>query len=142
MQRIAALAMLCCFVSVLLVLPDEASACRDYDGHRNSVVPPDCGGSYAGGYATGASAGSVSEAIDAVGLPAIFHTIAARESGGDNTAVNPTSGACSAFQFLPSTAASLGYSCSELMADPYTAAQAAKELYDQYGLSPWSLTAY
>src|SRR5215203_3390275 len=31
------------FASVSGVAADPASACRDYDGHRNSVVPPSCG---------------------------------------------------------------------------------------------------
>jgi hypothetical protein len=128
------------FASVSGVAADPAFACRDYDGHRNSVVPPSCGSS-AGSEASGSGVGSVDAAIDAVGLPPIFHTIAARESGGDPYAVNPYSGACGPFQFLPSTAASLGYSCAELT-DPYTAAEAALALYEREGLSPWSATAY
>src|SRR5918992_5967591 len=62
---------------------DPAFACRDYDGHRNSIVPPSCGSSAghdagysAGSEASGSSVGSVDAAIDAVGLPPIFHTIA------------------------------------------------------------------
>ena len=132
-----------------LAAPDSAWACRDYDGHRNSVVPPSCGSSagLAAGYRwktkalAGSGAGSVDAAIDAVGLPPIFHTIAARESGGDPYAVNPYSGACGPFQFLPSTAASLGYSCADLT-DPYTAAEAALALDNRDGLSPWAATAY
>jgi len=137
------------FASVCGVAADPAFACRDYDGHRNWVVPPSCGSpaGYDGGYSAGSEAsgysgaGSVDAAIDAVGLPPIFHTIAARESGGDPYAVNPYSGACGPFQFLPSTAASLGYSCADLT-DPYTAAEAALALYDRDGLSPWAATAY
>jgi Transglycosylase SLT domain len=136
------------FASVSGVAADPAFACRDYDGHRNSVVPPSCGSSagYDAGYSAGSEAsgsgvGSVDAAIDAVGLPPIFHTIAARESGGDPYAVNPSSGACGPFQFLPSTAASLGYTCADLT-DPYTAAEAALALYNRDGLSPWAATAY
>ncbi|CAA9436884.1 hypothetical protein AVDCRST_MAG82-2513 [uncultured Rubrobacteraceae bacterium] len=136
------------FASVSGVAADPAFACRDYDGHRNSIVPPSCGSSagHDGGYsagseASGSSVGSVDAAIDAVGLPPIFHTIAARESGGDPYAVNPYSGACGPFQFLPSTAASLGYTCADLT-DPYTAAEAALALYNRDGLSPWAATAY
>jgi hypothetical protein len=126
------------FASISGMTADRAEACRDYDGHRNRVVPPSCGG----GFASEASgAGSVDAAIDAVGLPPIFHTIAARESGDDPYAVNPYSGACGPFQFLPSTAASLGYSCADLT-DPYTAAEAALALYNRDGLSPWAATAY
>jgi hypothetical protein len=136
------------FASVSGVAADPAFACRDYDGHHNSVVPPSCGSSAghdagysAGSEASGSGVGSVDAAIDAVGLPPIFHTIAARESGGDPYAVNPYSGACGPFQFLPFTAASLGYSCADLT-DPYTAAEAALALYNRDGLSPWAATAY
>ena len=122
------------FASISGMAADRAEACRDYDGHRNSVVPPSCGGGLASG------GGSVDAAIDAVGLPPIFHTIAARESGGDPYAVNPYSGACGPFQFLPSTAASMGYTCADLT-DPYTAAEAALALYNRDGLSPWAATA-
>ena len=128
------------FASVSGVAADPAFACRDYDGHRNSVVPSSCGSS-AGSEASGSGVGSVDAAIDAVGLPPIFHTIAARESGGDPYAVNPYSGACGPFQLLPSTAASLGYTCADLT-DPYTAAEAALALYNRDGLSPWAATAY
>lgn len=83
----------------------------------------------------------VDAAIDYHGLPAIFHDIAERESGDDPYVVNVYSGACGPFQFLPSTAAVYGYTCYDLT-DPYTAAYAAKLLYYDYGLSPWSLTAY
>jgi len=121
-------------LSVALVVADPGYACRDYDGRRNSVVPPSCG------YSAGGS-GDVDAAIDAVGLPAIFHDIAWRESGDDPYAVNPYSGACGPFQFLPSTAADYGYTCADLT-DPYTAARAALELYHDYGLSPWAATVY
>src|SRR5215217_5407472 len=83
----------------------------------------------------------VDAAIDSVGLPPIFHTIAWRESGDNPYVVNPYSGACGPFQFLPSTAWEYGYTCYELQ-DPYIAADAAYELWWDYGLSPWALTAY
>jgi hypothetical protein len=142
LRSVVALACVVCALAVALAAPDRAWACRDYDGHRNSVVPPTGCGSEGAGYAgaTG-SAGSVDAAIDAVGLPPIFHTIAARESGNDPYAVNPYSGACGPFQLLPSTATSLGYSCAELT-DPYTAAEAALALYNRDGLSPRAATAY
>lgn len=141
-------------ILVALAAP-QAHACRDYDGHRNSVVPPGPPCGEAAGIpnrtadnsidrqaqAAGYGANTVDAAIDAVGLPAVFHTIAARESGDDPYAVNPVSGACGPFQFLPSTAASMGYSCDQLT-DPYTAATAALELYNRDGLSPWSATVY
>jgi Transglycosylase SLT domain len=149
LRCVVAFACVACALAVALAAPDSAWACRDYDGHRNWVVPPTGCGSQDGGAtsgsatgsASGSATGSVDAAIDAVGLPPIFHTIAARESGGDPYAVNPYSGACGPFQFLPSTAASLGYTCSDLT-DPYTAAEAALALYNRDGLSPWAATAY
>ena len=144
LRSVVALACVACALAVALAAPDSAWACRDYDGHRNSVVAPtSCGSEDVGAGSAGAtgSADSVDAAIDAVGLPPIFHTIAARESGGDPYAVNPYSGACGPFQFLPSTAASLGYTCADLT-DPYTAAEAALALYNRDGLSPWAATAY
>lgn len=83
----------------------------------------------------------VDAATDAHGLPPIFHYITWRESRDNPYAVNPYSGACGPYQFLPSTAAYYGFSCYELT-DPWTAAYAAKLLYLDYGLSPWALTAY
>lgn len=83
----------------------------------------------------------VDAAIDYYGLPPIFHDIAWRESRDNPYAINPYSYACGPFQFLPSTAAYYGYSCWDLT-DPYVAAYAARELYWDYGLSPWALTAY
>ncbi len=83
-------------------------------------------------------------AIDATFPPSVaptFKAIAYRESGFDPYVVNVYSGACGPFQFLPSTAAAYGYTCYDLQ-DPYVAAQAAYELYLDYGLSPWALTAY
>ena len=130
---------LLCLAFALSLAPsftNPAYACRDYDGHRNSVVPPECG---SGSSAVAGSTSSVDAAIDAVDLPYAFHGIAWRESGDDPYAVNPYSGACGPFQFLPSTAAAYGYTCSDLT-DPYTAAQAALELYNDYGFSPWAAT--
>src|SRR5215217_6304556 len=84
---IASLALLGMTLAALTAFAPEADACRDYDGHRNWVVPPDCG--YAGSFASGGS--SVDVAIDAAELPYVFHSIAERESGDDPTAVNPAS---------------------------------------------------
>jgi hypothetical protein len=92
------------------------------------------------GYGYGAYT-EVDAAIDSVGLPPIFHYIAERESGDNPYAVNPYSGACGPFQFMPETAYYMDTNCYALT-DPYFAAQKALELYQQMGLSPWSLTAY
>ena len=63
--------------------------------------------------------------------------VAYEEGGGNNYAINPTSGACTTWQFLPSTAAGLGYSCDHLMADPYLASRVAAMLYAEQGFTPW-----
>lgn len=94
----------------------------------------------------------VDYAIDAVGLPYAFHDIAWRESGDDPYATNGYT--CGPFQFLVDSAWRMqyvptssrygngyGYTCAELT-DPYTAAVAAKELYEYAGYSPWVLTAW
>ncbi len=79
-------------------------------------------------------------AIDATFPPSVaptFKAIAYRESGFDPYVINPYSGACGPFQFLPSTAALYGYTCYDLT-DPYVASRAAYELYLDYGFSPWA----
>ena len=44
LRSVVALACVACALAVALAAPDSAWACRDYDGHRNSVVPPtSCG---------------------------------------------------------------------------------------------------
>lgn len=88
-----------------------------------------------------AQANEVDDAIASSGLPPIFYWVAWRESTDNPYAVNAYSGACGPFQFLPSTAAEYGYTCYDLQ-DPYVAAEAAYELWWDYGLSPWSETAY
>lgn len=70
----------------------------------------------------------------------VLQSIQACESGGDYTAVNPTSGASGAYQFLDSTwatlAAAQGYASA---ADAPASVQdaAAQELYAQEGTTPW-----
>jgi hypothetical protein len=117
---------------------EEAHACRDYDGHKNSVVPPDCGG---GGYAGGsASGGSVSDAIYATwpaSLASTAEAVATCESGLDPAAYNPASGAFGAFQFLPTTEAGADGTIYGALDDPYYAAAEAYELYLDAGWSPW-----
>lgn len=97
------------------------------------------------GVADSAEAQAYSEvdaAIDGVGLPYVFHVIAWNESGDNPYVVNPWSGACGPFQFLPSTAWSLGYTCG-MLTNPWIAARAAMKLYRQAvrlygnGLQPW-----
>jgi hypothetical protein len=108
---------LCLFVvlSMAAILPQEAKAYTETEAAIDATFPAD--------------------------VAPTFKMIAYRESGYDPYAINPYSGACGPFQFLPSTAAAYGYTCYDLQ-DPYIAAQAAYELYLDYGLSPWALTAY
>jgi LysM repeat protein len=61
-----------------------------------------------------------------------------RESGGDATAVNPSSGAGGLYQFLPSTWASLGYSGLPQNAPVSEQTQAFNTLYAEDGSSPWA----
>ena len=68
-------------------------------------------------------------------------SIAACESGLDPGAYNPYSGAVGLFQFMPSTAASLGYSSQE-MYDPWTASTAAAQLQDVAGWGQWGCAYY
>jgi Transglycosylase SLT domain len=84
----------------------------------------------------------VDAAIDSVGLPPIFHTIAWNESGDNPYVINPVSGACGPFQFLPYIAGHLGYTCG-MLTNPWIAAEAALALYYESlalygnGLQPW-----
>ena len=43
MYRKYVLTLLCLALAISLAPTDPAYACRDYDGHRNSIVPPECG---------------------------------------------------------------------------------------------------
>jgi len=60
------------------------------------------------------------------------------ESGGDPTAVNPTSGAGGLYQFLPSTFAALGYSGLPENAPVWEQNQAFWKLYAEQGTAPWA----
>lgn len=60
------------------------------------------------------------------------------ESGGNYSAVNPSSGAGGAYQFLPSTWSSLGMPGSPQDASPAQQDQAFQQLYAQQGSAPWA----
>ena len=68
--------------------------------------------------------------------------VIARESGGNPSAVNPSSGAGGLYQFLPSTWASLGYASSYpggAQTAPVSVQNAAFwKLYGEAGTSPWA----
>ena len=61
-----------------------------------------------------------------------------RESGGDPSAVNGSSGAGGLYGFLPSTWASLGFSGLPQNASAATQQQAFQKAYAQSGSAPWS----
>jgi hypothetical protein len=63
--------------------------------------------------------------------------VIAAESGGNPSAVNPSSGAGGLYGFLPSTWASLGYPGLPENASPALQQQAFSRLYAQSGRSPW-----
>lgn len=69
---------------------------------------------------------------------AFLSCIVQAESGGDPTAVNPSSGAGGLFQFLPSTWAGLGYSGLPQDAPVSEQWAAAEALYAQEGSAPWA----
>jgi hypothetical protein len=79
-------------------------------------------------------------AASAATLPAVLSAIKQCESGGNYTAVNPTSGASGAYQFLTSTWQSLSASAGYATAAAAPAAvqdAAALELYNEEGTTPW-----
>lgn len=61
-----------------------------------------------------------------------------RESGGNYHAVNASSGAGGAYQFLPSTWAALGYSGLPQNASPAMQDQAFQKAYAMWGTQPWA----
>jgi hypothetical protein len=80
-------------------------------------------------------------AASAATLPPVLSAIKQCESGGNYTAVNPTSGASGAYQFLTSTwqslSASAGYATAAA-APPAVQDAAALELYNEDGTTPWA----
>jgi hypothetical protein len=79
-------------------------------------------------------------AASAATLPAVLSAIKQCESSGNYTAVNPSSGASGAYQFLTSTwqslSASAGYATAAA-APPAVQDAAALELYNEDGTAPW-----
>ncbi len=72
------------------------------------------------------------------GEMAVLTCIMQKESGGDPSAVNPTSGAGGLFGFLPSTWASLGYTGLPENAPASEQWAAAEQLYAEDGTAPWA----
>ena len=101
---------------------------------RSAAVAAGVGGVLVAVQLCGAAAAS------AATLPAVLSAIKQCESGGNYTAVNPTSGASGAYQFLTSTwrslSASAGYATAAA-APPAVQDAAALELYNEEGTTPW-----
>lgn len=77
--------------------------------------------------------------VAAAGAPGSFQAcVIARESGGNPSAVNPSSGAGGLYQFLPSTWAALGHSGLPENASVAEQNQAFQQAYSQSGTSPWA----
>lgn len=99
--------------------------------------PSTSDGSTAPSDQTTAAPSSASSASSAA--PGSFQScVLSRESGGNYSAVNPSSGAGGAYQFLPSTWASLGMPGSPQDASPAQQDQAFQQLYAQQGSAPWA----
>lgn len=76
--------------------------------------------------------------VGTAGMGAFEACVIANESGGNPSAVNPSSGAGGLFQFLPSTWASLGYPGLPQDAPVSLQEQAFLKLYSEAGTSPWA----
>lgn len=73
------------------------------------------------------------------GAPGSFEAcVIARESGGDPSAVNPSSGAGGLYGFLPSTWQALGHSGTANQASVAEQRQAFQQEYAQAGTAPWA----
>lgn len=85
-----------------------------------------------------ASSGRHSSSRASYGASGSFEScVIARESGGNASAVNSSSGAGGLYQFLPSTWRSLGYSGRPQDAPVSVQREAFQRLYAQAGTSPW-----
>jgi resuscitation-promoting factor RpfA len=104
-------------------------------GTRTAAIAAGIGGALVAVQLCGAAAAS------AATVPAVLSAIKQCESGGNYTAVNPSSGASGAYQFLTSTwqslSASAGYATAAA-APPAVQDAAALELYNEDGTAPWA----
>ena len=140
MRHIATLAVAAVLLAlgvVFLALAASADA-HVVDGtYRSDVTAANCGQYDACG--SGQSGGSSdSTSSSSRGGYSIPSSIVECESGGDYSAVNSSSGAGGAYQFLPGTWASLGGEGAPQDASPAEQDRLAAKLYAQSGSSPWS----
>ncbi len=71
-------------------------------------------------------------------MNAFLACVRQRESGGNYRAVNPSSGAGGAYQFMPSTWRAMGGQGLPQNASPAEQDAMAMKLYAQAGRSPWA----
>lgn len=125
-RRIAALALLWLMLIAFAFFYESAKpayACRDYDGHRNSVVPPSCG------YST-ATIHDVVAATWPAPLVPTAEQIAYHEGGG-----NFSDGYCS-FGIIEQT--QYDYGINPYSLDAYGCSAAAYRIYRSAGWGAWS----
>jgi hypothetical protein len=112
-------------------------ACGDGDGDGYDMPCSDLNGGAAAQPAAPATAAAQQASYS--GAPGSFQAcVIARESGGNASAVNASSGAGGLYQFLPSTWASLGYSGLPENAPVSVQNAAFAKEYAQSGGSAWS----
>lgn len=80
----------------------------------------------------------VSSPVTYSGTSGFEACVIAAESGGNPTAVNPSTGAAGLYGFLPSTWAALGFSGLPQDASPAVQREAFLREYAQSGTSPWA----
>jgi LysM repeat protein len=114
--------------------------------HKHGAVAddgaPSSSGSGSAGQAPAPQPPAPSGNTSTEGMSAFESCVISAESGGNPTAVNPSSGAGGLFQFLPSTWASLGYA-GQYPGGAQTAPASVQEaafaqLYAEAGTSPWA----
>jgi hypothetical protein len=121
-------------------VPAQATllAFRKHVRHHHAAPAPASSGTTAQPPAPQPQAPTASTA----GMSAFESCVISRESGGDPTAYNPSSGAGGLFGFLPSTWASLGYGASYpggAQTAPSGVQEAAfAKLYAEAGTAPWA----
>ena len=123
---------------------DPASAAHDGDGDHDGDASDASSGTVPGSAATyshpapAPSAAQPATVSYSAAAGSFQQCVISHESGGNPSAVNPSSGAGGLYQFMPQTWASLGYSGSPQSASVATQNAAFQKLYAQSGASPWS----
>lgn len=100
-------------------------------------APPVSSPSSSAPAASAPAAPAASTTVSTSGMSAFQACVIARESGGNPSAVNPSSGAGGLYQFLPSTWAALGHSGLPQNASVAEQNQAFQQEYAQSGTAAW-----